>query len=135
MNKRVISTLLVFVVVALIPVSVVNAYQIEKIMASWLDTPIDVAINQMGMPDEEKTILGYTVLTWHHNKYRSVMNTNVWYCDRFLTINSQKIIIKAESTGNNCPFGAITGQYHDWANWAKYKKIEPDLTRVKHRST
>jgi hypothetical protein len=112
-------------------------YRIEKIMTSWLDEPIDKVITSWGMPDEEKSIMGQKMYVWHHEKHSLtgfLTPTHKWFCDRLLTVNEESKVTRADSYGNNCPFGAVTREYHDWANWDKYKKVDIDATRVKHRS-
>jgi hypothetical protein len=112
-------------------------YKIEQMMASWLDIPLEQVVATWGMPDEEKTILNRKVYTWHHDKFTSVgifTKSHKWFCDRILTVDEKGLVYRADSYGNNCPFGAAGAQYHDWANWENYKKKDPDLNRVKHRS-
>jgi hypothetical protein len=112
-------------------------YRIEKIMASWLDEPIDKVVMQWGMPDEEKEIMGKKVYIWKHDKHTVtgfLTSTHKWFCDRVLTVDADNKVYRADSYGNNCPFGAVGAQYKHWANWEKYKKLEVDSNRVKHRS-
>jgi len=114
-----------------------RTYHIEKILMSWIDEPVSKVVNQWGYPDEETTIMDKKVYIWHHDKLTSagwLSTTHKWFCDRKLFVNEQGTIIRAESVGNNCPFGSI-GQYSKWANKEKYKTIDVDHTKVLHRST
>jgi hypothetical protein len=110
---------------SLIPCTFAREYRIETIMGSWLDVPVEALIGQLGIPDKKETIYGMDVLRYGEIKAG-------WDCLRTFTIKDNKVF-RADSYGNNCPFGAV-GPYKHWAYEPNYKQ-EHDESRVNHRST